>query len=155
MAETRNAEVPDALKRLVHYVLSGFYSQECSYVMDLLLHHPCIKEEDLETLTRFDKKQLRACLNSLKTDQFVGCRMQLETGEDKKSIKHNYYYIRYPLFINVVKYKLHCMREKIEEKEKESIYRDTFKCPTCLKTFNDLDAGDLFDQVSGEHEIPC
>lgn len=150
MSESRTAtEVPEALKRLVRYVLDGFYSEESKYIMELLIHHPCIKEDDLARLTKFDKKRLRACLNSLKLDQFIGCRMQMETGEDKKALKHNYYFIRYTLFINVVKYKLHCMREKIEAKEKEAIYRDTFKCLNCLKTFNDLDAGDLFDTATG------
>ena len=150
MSENRIVtEVPEALKRLVRYVLDGFYNPECNYVMEFLVHHPCIKEDDLAQLTKFDKKQLRACLNALKADQFIGCRMQMETGEDKKAVKHNYYFIKYTLFINVVKYKLHCMRDKIQAKEKEAIYQDTFKCPVCLKTFNNSDAGDLLDPATG------
>ena len=44
---------------------------------DMLVRYPCLREDDLCDLLKFDKKVLRAKLQTLKTDRFV----QAGTGE--------------------------------------------------------------------------
>ncbi|ESN91068.1 hypothetical protein HELRODRAFT_90493 [Helobdella robusta] len=141
-------EVPDALTRLVRCIVSGFCSVECSLVMDLLIHHPGIKEDDLLEITKFDKKQLRSIVTTLKQDQFIHSRIQMETGSDGKATRHNYYFINYSIFVNVVKYKLDQVRRKIETMERDMTIRASFRCPRCHKTFTDLETGQLFDSAT-------
>lgn len=74
----------------------------------------------------------------------------METGPDGKSQKHNYYYINYKLFVNLVKYKLDFMRRKIETEERESTSRASFKCLGCAKCYTDLEADHLVDFATGE-----
>lgn len=54
------------------------------------------------------------------------------------------------MFVNVVKYKLDHMLRKIETEERDSTSRASFKCPSCLKTFTDLEADQLCDFTTGE-----
>ncbi|XP_067849104.1 general transcription factor IIE subunit 1 isoform X1 [Heptranchias perlo] len=142
-------EVPAALKRLAKYVVRGFYGLEHALTLDILIRNPCVKEEDMLELLKFDRKQLRAVLNTLKSDKFIKSRMRVETAPDGKTTRHNYYFINYRLLVNVVKYKLDHMRRRIETDERDSTNRASFKCPTCSNTFTDLEANQLFDPMTG------
>ncbi|KAM4701533.1 general transcription factor IIE subunit 1 isoform 1-T2 [Discoglossus pictus] len=142
-------EVPAVLKRLAKYVVRGFYGLEHALALDILIRNPCVKEEDMLELLKFDRKQLRAVLNTLKGDKFIKCRMRVETATDGKTTRHNYYFINYKLLVNVVKYKLDHMRRRIETDERDSTNRASFKCPNCCSTFTDLEANQLFDPMTG------
>ncbi|XP_067993586.1 general transcription factor IIE subunit 1-like isoform X2 [Melanerpes formicivorus] len=138
-------EVPAALKRLAKYIVRGFYGAEFSLAFDVLLRYPCVKEEDLLQLLKYEHKQLRTVLNTLKADKFVKLRMRVETEPNGKSTRHNYYYINYKVLVDVVKYKLDHVRRKIEADERDSTTRFSFKCPSCSSTYTDLEVNQLFD----------
>ncbi|KFQ18727.1 PREDICTED: general transcription factor IIE subunit 1-like [Merops nubicus] len=143
--QTVMTEVPAALKRLAKYVVRGFYGMEHSLALDILIRHPCVKEEDLLQLLQYERKQLRTLLNTLKADKFVKLRVRVETGPSGKSTRHNYYYINYKVLVDVVKYKLDHIRRKIEADERDSTTRASFKCPSCSSTYTDLEVKQLFD----------
>ncbi|XP_050803809.1 general transcription factor IIE subunit 1-like isoform X2 [Gopherus flavomarginatus] len=138
-------EVPAALKRLAKYMVRGFYGVEYALVLDVLIRYPCVKEDDLLLLLKYERKQLRTVLNTLKADKFVKLRMRVETGPNGKSTRHNYYYINYKVLVDVVKYKLDHVRRKIEADERDSTTRSSFKCPSCFSTYTDLEVNQLFD----------
>lgn len=142
-------EVPAALKRLAKQVVRGFYGVEHALALDVLIRNPCVREEDMLELLKFDRKQLRSVLNTLKADKFVKCRMRVETAPDGKTTRHNYYFINYIVLVNVVKYKLDHMRRRIETDERDSTNRASFRCPCCSSTFTDLEANQLFDPMTG------
>ncbi|GBL98754.1 General transcription factor IIE subunit 1 [Araneus ventricosus] len=144
------SEVPTSLKRLVRLVMRGFYNVEHAILMDMLIRNPCMKEDDLVELLKFERKQLRSVIAQLKNDRFVKVRLRMETGSDGKATRQNYYYINYKIFVNVVKYKLDHMRRKIETEERDSTSRASFKCTHCEKTFTDLEADQLIDFMTGE-----
>ncbi|NXN35536.1 T2EA factor, partial [Rhinoptilus africanus] len=142
-------EVPAALKRLAKYVVRGFYGVEYSLALDVLIRYPCVKEDDLLQLLKYERKQLRTVLNTLKADKLVKLRMRVETGPNGKSTRHNYYYINYKVLVDVVKYKLDHIRRKIEVDERDSTTRSSFKCPSCSSTYTDLEVNQLFDIFTG------
>uniref|UniRef100_A0A8C3R2G3 General transcription factor IIE subunit 1 n=1 Tax=Cyanoderma ruficeps TaxID=181631 RepID=A0A8C3R2G3_9PASS len=139
------SEVPAALKRLAKYIARGFYGVECSLALDALIRYPCVKEDDLLQLLKYERKQLRTVLNMLKADKLVKLRMQVETGPNGKSTRNHYYYINYKVLVDVVKYKLDQVRRKIEADERDSTTRSSFKCPSCSSTYTDLEVNQLFD----------
>ncbi|KAM6261752.1 general transcription factor IIE subunit 1-like [Porphyrio hochstetteri] len=138
-------EVPATLKRLAKYIVLGFYGVEYSLALEILIHYPCVKEDDMLQLLKYERKQLRTILSALKADKLVKQRVQVETGPNGKSTRHNYYYINYKVLVDVVKYKLDHMRRKIEADERDSTTRSSFKCPSCSSTYTDLEANQLFD----------
>ncbi|NXC57908.1 T2EA factor, partial [Aleadryas rufinucha] len=143
------SEVPAALKRLAKYIVRGFYGVEYSLALDVLIRYPCVKEDDLLQLLKYERKQLRTVLNTLKADKLVKLRMRVETGPNGKSTRHNYYYINYKVLVDVVKYKLDHVRRKIEADERDSTTRSSFKCPSCSSTYTDLEVNQLFDAFTG------
>ena len=46
--------------------------------------------------------------------------------------------IYFQIFVNVVKYKLDHMRRKMETEERNATSRSSFRCPSCEKTYTDL-----------------
>ncbi|NXD92051.1 T2EA factor, partial [Chaetorhynchus papuensis] len=143
------SEVPAALKRLAKYIVRGFYGVECSLALDVLIRYPCVKEDDLLQLLKYERKQLRTVLNALRADKLVKLRVRVETAPTGKSTRHNYYYINYKVLVDVVKYKLDHVRRKIEADERDSTTRSSFKCPSCSSTYTDLEVNQLFDAFTG------
>ena len=129
-------EVPDPLKKLLKYVMRAFYTVEETLIMDMLLKNACMKEEDISELLKLDKKQMGVSLKRLKNDQFIKTRMKMESDPDgKTTTKHNYYFIHYTGFVNVVKYKLDHVRRKLEVQERDSTSRASFKVIKEVKEF--------------------
>ena len=62
-------EIPEDLKSLIRIIMRAFYGDEHSVVMDKLIHHPCIKEEQLLELLRFERKQLRSIITTLRNEK--------------------------------------------------------------------------------------
>lgn len=143
-------EIPSSLKQLARLVVRGFYSIEDALIVDMLVRNPCMKEDDICELLKFERKMLRARIATLKNDKFIQVRLRMETGADGKAQKVNYYFINYKSFVNVVKYKLDLMRKRLETEERDATSRASFKCPGCFKTFTDLEADQLFDFVTSE-----
>jgi len=150
MSQPLLTEVPSSLKQLARLVVRGFYEIEFSLIIDMLVRYPCLREDDLCDLLKYDKKVLRAKLSTLKSDRFVQVKLKIETGEDGKAVKVNCYFINYKIFVNIVKYKLDMMRKKMEVEERDATSRSSFKCSNCNKQFSDLEADQLFDPMSGE-----
>ncbi|KAJ8913543.1 hypothetical protein NQ315_017094 [Exocentrus adspersus] len=143
-------EVPSSLKQLARLVVRGFYSIEDALIVDMLVRNPCMKEDDMCELLKFERKMLRARIATLKNDKFIQVRLRMETGGDGKAQKVNYYFINYKTFVNVIKYKLDIMRKRLETEERDATSRASFKCLNCLKTFTDLEADQLFDFATSE-----
>uniref|UniRef100_A0AAG5D398 General transcription factor IIE subunit 1 n=1 Tax=Anopheles atroparvus TaxID=41427 RepID=A0AAG5D398_ANOAO len=138
-------EIPSSLKQLARFVVRGFYTIEDALVVDMLVRNPCMKEDDICELLKFERKMLRARISILRNDKFLQSRLKMETGPDGKAQKVNYYFINYKTFVNVVKYKLDHMRKRMETEERDATSRASFKCPSCNKTFTDLEADQLYD----------
>ncbi|TRY79901.1 hypothetical protein TCAL_10048 [Tigriopus californicus] len=138
-------EVPSSLKQLARLVVRGFYGMEDALIIDMLVRFPCLREEDLAELLKFDKKMLRAKISLLRVDKFVQTKQRIETDEEGKVVKMNCYFINYKVFVNIVKYKLDHMHKKMETSERDATNRSSFICKRCTKTFTDLEADRLFD----------
>jgi transcription initiation factor TFIIE subunit alpha len=145
MSEQLVTEVPSSLKQLARLVVRGFYTVEDALIIDMLVRNPCLKEDDIAELLKFEKKMLRARLTMLKNDKFVQARVKMETGPDAKAHKVNFFYINYKTFVNVIKFKLDMMRKRLETEERDATSRASFKCTNCSKTFTDLEVDQLFD----------
>ena len=97
MADTPElvTEVPSSLKELARIVARGFYTLEDALVIDMLVRNPCMKEDDICELLKFERKMLRSRITGLKNDKFIHVRLRMETGPDSNAQRVNYYSINY------------------------------------------------------------
>ena len=142
--------IPDDLKKLARLVVRGFYAREDILIIDMLVRHHCMREDDISNLLKFDKKLVRAKVASLKKDKLIQEKQRMETRTDDptKVEKMNCYFINYKIFVNVVKYKLSHMLSKLETSERDAASRSSFKCNSCMKTYTDLEVIELIDNFT-------
>ncbi|KFD58984.1 hypothetical protein M514_00147 [Trichuris suis] len=154
-------EVPDNMLRLVRLVTKAFYGPEFSahstvssafaavarlgVVIDLLIRNVSMREEELRSMLKFEPKQLRGILITLKNDKMVKERQETEPRAEGRPLRHNYYFISYASMLNMVKYKLDLMRKKLESQENSSSNRSSFKCTKCSKVYSDLEINVLWN----------
>ena len=89
-------------------------------IIDMLVRHHCMREEDMGNLLKFDKKLIRAKIAGLKKDKLIQEKPRMESRADDptKVEKMNCYFINYKIFVNVVKYKLNHMLKKVKKQPK-------------------------------------
>ncbi|CAH8867859.1 unnamed protein product [Trichobilharzia szidati] len=139
------SKVPICLIKLVRSIVRTFYTREHSLIVDMLVRNTIMKEDDLCQRLQFEQKQLRQYLHTLKCDQFIKSKLQLETDTDGKTTKITHYFIDYKLFVNVVKYRLDLMQRRLEAEQRQSTSRASFKCSSCRTTYTDLEVDRLMD----------
>lgn len=130
--------------------MRGFYSIEQKLVIDMLVRRGETKEDDLVDLLKFERKQFKSLIQQMRQDKYINIRLIMETDEDGKSTRRNYYSINYRMFVNVVKYKIDHLRRKLETEERDLTSRASFICNSCKKTFTDLEVGQIFDPSLGQ-----
>jgi len=138
-------EIPKPLTKLIRLIMRGFYNIEQKLVIDMLVRRRETKEDDLIEVLKFERKHLRSLIQQMRQDKFINVRLIMETDEDGKSTRRNYYSINYRMFVNVVKYKIDHMRRKLETEERDLTSRASFICQACNKTFTDLEIGQIYD----------
>lgn len=130
--------------------MRGFYNIEQKLVIDMLVRRKETKEDDLVEVLKLERKHLRSLIQQMRQDKFINVRLIMETDEDGKSTRRNYYSINYRMFVNVVKYKIDHMRRKLETEERDLTSRASFICQSCSKTFTDLEIGQIYDPSRGQ-----
>lgn len=138
-------DIPKPLTKLIRLIMRGFYNIEQKLVIDMLVRRKETKEDDLVEVLKFERKHLRSLIQQMRQDKFINVRLIMETDEDGKSTRRNYYSINYRMFVNVVKYKIDHMRRKLETEERDLTSRASFICQSCSKTFTDLEIGQIYD----------
>ncbi|VDK22483.1 unnamed protein product [Taenia asiatica] len=138
ISSSDQTELPICLKRLVRTIVRSFYSREHSLIIDLLVRNTIMKEDDLCERLRFEKKQLRQHLHTLKTDQFIKSKLQLETDTEGRIAKIIHYFIDYKVFVNIVKYRLDQMQRRLETEQRQTSSRPLYRCLSCNSAYTDL-----------------
>lgn len=138
-------DIPKPLTKLIRLIMGGFYNIEQKLVIDMLVRRRETKEDDLVEVLKFERKHLRSLIQQMRQDKFINVRLIMETDEEGKSTRRNYYSINYRMFVNVVKYKIDHMRRKLETEERDLTSRASFICLSCSKTFTDLETGQIYD----------
>lgn len=142
-------DIPKPLTKLLRLIMRGFYNIEQKLVIDMLVRRRETKEDDLVEVLKFERKHLRSLIQQMRQDKFINVRLIMETDEDGKSSRRNYYSVNYRMFVNVVKYKIDHMRRKLETEERDLTSRASFICQTCRKTYTDLEVNRIIDYATG------
>jgi len=121
-----------------------FYTPKKALVLQYLHYHKKITELDLAARLQIHQKELRSILQEMKRDKFIQEFHQRELGT-------SYYLFDEHMFINVVKYRLICMRASIEDGERQRIPEQlSFKCEQCDARYNEDKIFRLFNVTKGE-----
>ncbi|KAK7685566.1 hypothetical protein QCA50_011433 [Cerrena zonata] len=143
-------EDQDVLHLLVQHVARAFYEPRFTIVLDQLIRHPVLKDDDLAGRMGLQLKELNKVMAVLENDRLVRIHRQNELKEGaQRSVGRQYYYIDYQHFCNVVKWRVAEMRRRIDSTLRNELDNKGYICPQCGKSFSPLEADKVIDFMLG------
>ena len=145
----------DQVQRLVSLVIHAFYNKNQVIITDLLSSVNSIKEDDLAAILSVKVKEVNLICAPLVNHGLIQVKaistdLSLQEGfvdygqsSAKKKVSKSYYYIDYKIFIDMVKWRIHCITKKIDKDVSMFRVAFSYKCPACLKQYQMLEVNSL------------
>lgn len=125
---------------LIRFVTRGFYSKPYVLILDAVLVHSVLSEDDLIYLLSIQRKELRSLCNRLVEDRLLVNHIQKEENSQQRLITRTYYYVHTTEAIDAIKWKIHSIVNKIKQEMTHYGNPQGYMCPRCGKKVSQLDA---------------
>ena len=133
-------EMDDTIRSLIRFVARGFYSKPYVLILDAVLLHSVLSEDDLIYLLSIHRKELRSLCNKLVEDRLLVNHIQKEENAQQRLITRTYFYIHTTEAIDSIKWKVHSIVNIIKEEMTHYGNPQGYVCPRCGKKVSQLDA---------------
>lgn len=130
----------DTVKLLIRFVARGFYSQSYVLILDAVMHHSVLSEDDLIHLLGIQRKELRSLCKRLVEDRLLVSHSQKEENMLQRVTTKTYYYIHITETIDAIKWKVHSIVNRLKDEMKDYGNPQGYVCPVCGKKVSQLDA---------------
>lgn len=136
------------VKRLYRRVLRSFYDDKFVIIGEQVLRWGMLPADVLANRLGIQTKDLAALAAKLVDDKMLCHFKRTEKREgytESKMQPRNYYHFHAPLFLAMLKYRLHHLRLKLDSSIVSSSYTTSFVCPQCRFSYSTLDVAHLLD----------
>lgn len=137
--------IDDIVKSLLKFVVRGFYGGSFVLVIDAILFHSVLAEEDLKQLLNINKTELGPLIARLRNDRLITTHKQREYPPNSKSIERCYYYIKYPQAVDGIKWKVHQVVQRLKDDLDKNSAPNGYMCPICETKYTQLEAVQLLN----------
>ncbi|KAL3228961.1 Transcription initiation factor IIE subunit alpha [Nakaseomyces bracarensis] len=137
--------IDEIVKNLLKFVVRGFYGGSYVLVLDAIIFHSVLAEEDLKQLLSINKTELGPLIARLRSDRLVSTHKQREYPPNSKSVERCYYYIKYPHAVDSIKWKVHQLVQRMKEDLDKNSEPNGYMCPICLTKYTQLEAIQLLN----------
>ncbi|CDO94907.1 unnamed protein product [Kluyveromyces dobzhanskii CBS 2104] len=132
--------IEETIKALLSFVVRQFYPNSYVLVLDAIMFHSVLSEEDLAHLLGIKRPELRSLITVLLEDRILTRHSQQEFAVNSRSVKRYYYYIKYPQAIDAIKWKVHQIVAKLKDDLDKNSTPQGYICPLCSTRFTQLEA---------------
>ena len=132
--------IEETIKALLSFVIRQFYPNSYVLVLDAIMFHSVLSEEDLAHLLGIKRPELRSLITVLLEDRILARHSQQEFAVNSRSVKRYYYYIKYPQAIDAIKWKVHQIVAKLKDDLDKNSTPQGYICPLCSTRFTQLEA---------------
>lgn len=137
--------IDEVVKNLLKFVVRGFYGGSYVLVLDAILFHSVLAEEDLKQLLGINKTDLGPLVAGLRSDGLLSMHKQREYPPNSKSVERVYFYIKYPHAIDAIKWKVHQVVQRLKDDLDKNSEPNGYMCPICLTKYTQLEAVQLLN----------
>lgn len=130
----------DTIRSLIRFVARGFYLRQYILILDAILLHSVLSEDDLYYLLGINPKQLRALCYKLVEDRLLVNHVQKEENNQQRLTTRTYYYIHITEAIDSIKWKVHTLVNDLKQEMSLLGNPHGYVCPRCGKKVSQLDA---------------
>ncbi|KAL9612765.1 MAG: hypothetical protein Q9167_002650 [Letrouitia subvulpina] len=133
----------DLAKTLIRSVARAFYETRHVLVIDALMIHSALPNEDLAILLGMQQKDLRKLCAKLREDRLLAVHSRQETREGLvRPINKDYYFIDFHATIDAIKYRVYHLTKRIQDAYKPSAEKKDYYCPRCTAQWTQLEVLD-------------
>lgn len=114
-----------------------------------------IRQDLLSKKLHVPMKELRKLLLKLQEQKLVKCEVRVQrkpaknSGEYPRAIKATFWYIDYVNLVDMTKYRVDGMRQKVAEMISQGHLHQSFQCQKCKEVYSSLDTARLFVPSQG------
>ncbi|KAK6501619.1 hypothetical protein TWF481_009454 [Arthrobotrys musiformis] len=140
----------DVAKSLVRCVARAFYDVKHILVIDALMIHSALRDDDLAHLLGTQTKELHKLCGKLKEDRMVNVhtRQELKEGQTR-TVARTYYYVDFRGTVDGIKYRMHKLEKSVQSKMDNDADSKGYCCPRCNRRYKPLDALPLINIETG------
>lgn len=125
---------------LVQRVTRMFYEPHHIVIMDIMLHHLVLDEEDLADKMMLLPREFNKIIVRLRDDKLLSSETISDLKEDGKQVTKTKFFLDFRVIRDVVKYKIYTMTQRLERRLRLSESTLGFSCPKCQAAYSLLDA---------------
>lgn len=137
--------IDEIVKNLLKFVVRGFYGGSYVLVLDAILFHSVLAEEDLKQLLGINKTDLGPLVARLRSDGLLSMHKQREYPPNSKSVERAYFYIKFPHAIDAIKWKVHQVVQRLKDDLDKNSAPNGYMCPICSTKYTQLEAVQLLN----------
>lgn len=131
----------DIAKSLVKCVARAFYDTKHILVLDALMIHNAVRDDELAKLLGLQTKDLHKLCGKLKEDRMLAVHTRAEQKEgQQRPVNRTYYYVEFRQTIDGIKYRVYTLSEMVRKSVNHGSDTKGYMCPRCSKRFAVLDA---------------
>lgn len=125
---------------LLQRVTRMFYEPHHIVIMDIMLHHLVLDEEDLADKMMLLPREFNKIIVRLRDDKLLSSETISDLKEDGKQVTKTKFFLDFRVIRDVVKYKIYTMTQRLERRLRLSENTLGFSCPKCQAAYSLLDA---------------
>ncbi|KAK9457045.1 TFIIE alpha subunit-domain-containing protein [Dipodascopsis uninucleata] len=128
------------VKTLIQLVSRSFYETRHIIILDAILKHVVISDDDLPHMVGIQKKELHKLTAKLREDRLLKIFTRSEAREgQQRPVQKTYYYIHHRETVDAVKWKIHKLGEIFNDQMRNDVDRQGYVCPLCHRRYSALD----------------
>ncbi|KAK9375448.1 TFIIE alpha subunit-domain-containing protein [Lipomyces chichibuensis] len=128
------------VKVLIQFVARSFYETRHIIILDALLRHNVVSDDDLPQMVGIQKKELHKLCAKLRDDRLLKVHTRSEPKEgQQRPVQRTYYYIQYREAVDAIKWRIHKLGETFNDKMRNDVDRQGYVCPLCKRRYSAID----------------
>ncbi|KAK3325748.1 TFIIE alpha subunit-domain-containing protein [Apodospora peruviana] len=138
----------EVAQTLVRCVMRAFYTTQEILVVDALITHSALRDDELACLLKMNLKDLHKLCASLRDARFLTVHARPELQEGKtRPINRTYYYIDYRQTIDAIKWRVHKTDKDMQIIAQPADEFKEYTCPRCTAQWSQME---VLDSISAQ-----
>lgn len=135
------------IRRMAQIVARIFYQDRHIVLMDQLVSITVLPADVLAHRLGIQVKELAALSSKLVEDKLVCTfrRNEIRDAITNRTVPRTYYYLDFKLFLDVTKWRMMSIRNKIDTRLRNELDNKGYVCPRCKKSYSTLEVAHLLD----------
>lgn len=141
----KGIEVPLAL---LQTIVRGFYTTKHIVIVDAIIKHKVLNQEELSILLGLKPKEIRILCAKLHHDRLLSVHTKSEPSSFGRNLNKTFYYITYRTVVDVIRWRISRLIKIVENSattDANGIRREQadYECPKCGRQYSLLDVQPL------------